>query len=666
MPFLYVVEAGFSRTVPLGDEACMIGRSEENGVFLKNHESSRKHAEVRKGEDGWSVVDLESKNGVSVNGNPIKEHKLRHGDVIKVGLARIFFRETEDAGIPGATEPRQKIGEMMVDKGLVKAEQVKEALETQQDGKKRIGEILVEKGYVPQEQFLEVLGEQMQVPWINLEQYNLDQEVLRLFTRTNALQWKAIPVFHHREARKLVVALADPTNIGAIQEIELLTYCNVEVMIAGQKDILDAIERYYPTDDAVMSVMKRKAADVASSATQALPSIVQEDSEDQKGVSKLVSMIVEEAVRCESSDIHVEPREDRVSIRYRIDGILVEKKSLPRELQSLVVNRLKILAQLDIAERRLPQDGRCKMTVLMRDIDFRVSTFPTIRGEKVVLRILDRSVARLDVEALGMDESSRGPFLEMINRSEGIIVVCGPTGSGKTSTLYAAMNTIRSSELNMVTLEDPVEYEFPEINQGQVFDNPKFTFASGLRSILRQDPDIILVGEIRDKDTLQIAIQAALTGHLVLTTLHTNSASGAIPRLIDMGAEPYLITASILGILAQRLVRKICPACKVVDHPPAELIKSAFPNVDTSGMTFYRGAGCDKCLSGYKGRVGAFELLPVSEAIRNIIMAGSNAITLKSKAVEEGMVTLRDDALAKAVRGVTTLDEVMRVTYADF
>lgn len=665
MPFLYVVEAGFSRTVPLTDAPCSIGRSEENIVFLKNHEASRKHAEVRKLDDGWVIIDLDSKNGVSVNGNPVKEQKLRHGDVIKIGLARIFFRETDSAGFPGATEPRQKIGEMMVEKGLVKAEQVKEALETQEGGKKRIGEILVEKGYVPEEQFLEVLGEQMQVPWINLQHYNIDPEALKLFTRANALQWKAIPVFYHREARKLVTAMADPTNLGVIQEIELLTYCNVEVMIASQKDILEAIERYYPADDAVLSAAK-KVTEAATGAAQPIPSIVQEESEQEKGISKLVSLIIEEAVKNEASDIHVEPRDDRVAIRYRIDGVLRETKSLPRELQSPVVNRLKILAQLDIAEKRLPQDGRCKLTVLLRDIDFRVSTFPTIRGEKVVLRILDRSVARLDIEALGMEEGLRAAFVEMINRSEGIVIVTGPTGSGKTSTLYAAMNTIRSPELNMVTLEDPVEYEFPEINQAQVLDNPKFTFASGLRSILRQDPDIILVGEIRDKETLQIAIQAALTGHLVLTTLHTNSASGTIPRLIDMGAEPYLLTASILGILAQRLLRRICQHCKTVDHPPAELLRMAFPKVDTSGMTFYRGAGCDKCQGGYRGRIGAFEFLPVTDAIRQMIMSQASAVALKAKAIEEGMVTLRDDALAKAVRGVTTLDEVMRVTYAEF
>ncbi len=608
LPVLQVVEAGFTRTVQLGDSPCTIGRSDENSVFLKNNEVSRWHAEVRKAEGGYVIVDVGSRNGICVNGAPVREHALRHGDVVKVGLARIFFRQL------GTTEAPTP-----------------------------------------------------QAPKVDLREERLDPAALRLFTRANALSWQAIPVQYHREARRVVVAMVDPTDLGAIQEMELLTYCNIEVASADRKEVLSAIERVYPAMAEAVEEARRQAPDSGSEATRlGMPVVSEDEAERELGVSRLVSLIIEDAVRSEASDIHVEPRRDRVSIRYRIDGVMVERRSLPHDLQHLVTNRFKILANLDISERRLPQDGRCSVAVLMREVDLRVSTFPSIRGEKVVLRILDRAVARIDIEALGMGEAMKAQLLDLMNRSEGILLVTGPTGSGKTSTLYAAMNAVRSAELNMVTLEDPVEYEVPEITQGQVFDNPRFTFAAGLRSILRQDPDVILVGEMRDRETVQVAVQAALTGHLVLTTLHTNSAAAAIPRLVDMGTEPYLLSAGILGIVSQRLLRRICPHCKTVDHPAPELIKAAFPGHDMSGAKFYRGKGCDQCLKGYKGRIGTFELLPVSEPIRSMIVAQANASAIKARAVQEGMVTLREEALGKVLQGVTTLDEVMRVTYAEF
>ena len=505
-----------------------------------------------------------------------------------------------------------------------------------------------------------------QAPTVDLREEALDPAALRLFTRANALSWQAIPVQYHREARRLVVAMVDPGDLGAIQEMELLTYCNVDVAAASRTEVLSAIERLYPAMAEAVEEARRQAPGAAEPTRLGMPAVSEDEAERELGVSRLVSLIIEDAVRSEASDIHVEPRRDRVSIRYRIDGVMVERRSLPHDLQPLVTNRLKILADLDISEKRLPQDGRCSVAVLMREVDLRVSTFPSIRGEKVVLRILDRSVARIDIEALGMEEATKAQLLDLMSRSEGVILVTGPTGSGKTSTLYAAMNAVRSSELNMVTLEDPVEYEVPEITQGQVFDNPRFNFASGLRSILRQDPDVILVGEMRDRETAQVAVQAALTGHLVLTTLHTNSAAAAIPRLVDMGTEPYLLSAGILGIVSQRLLRRICPYCKRVDQPAPELIKAAFPGHDMSGATFYRGAGCDQCLNGYKGRIGTFELLPISEPIRAMIVGQANASAIKARAVQEGMVTLREEALGKALRGVTTLEEVMRVTYSEF
>jgi len=608
LPVLHIVEAGFTRTVQLTDPPCTIGRSDENSIFLKNNEVSHKHAEVRKTEGGYVIVDLGSKNGICVNGVPTREHALKHGDIVKVGLARIFFRQLGSVEAPAP-----------------------------------------------------------QAPTVDLNEERIDPAAVRLFTRNNALSWQAFPVEYHREARRLVVVMVDPTDLGAIQEMELLTYCNVEVVAAGRKEVLSAIERLYPVMEEAVEGARRQVPSAASEPTRlGMPVVTEGDTERELGVSRLVSLIIEDAVRSEASDIHVEPRRDRVSIRYRIDGVLVERRSLPLDLQHLVTNRLKILADFDISEKRFPQDGRCSLAVLMREVDLRVSTFPSIRGEKVVLRILDRSVARMDIEALGMEEAAKAQLLDLMNRSEGIILVTGPTGSGKTSTLYAAMNAIRSTELNMVTLEDPVEYEVPEITQGQVFDNPRFTFASGLRSILRQDPDVILVGEMRDRETVQVAVQAALTGHLVLTTLHTNSAAAAIPRLVDMGTEPYLLGAGILGVVSQRLVRRICPHCKTVDRPAPDLLAAAFPGHDMSGATFYRGAGCDQCLKGYKGRIGTFELLPISEAIRGMIVAQSNASAIKTRAVQEGMVTLREEALGKVLQGVTTLEEVMRVTYAEF
>ncbi len=607
LPFLHVVEAGFTRTFAPGDGPYAIGRSDENEVFLKNAEVSRKHAEVRRTQEGYRIVDCGSKNGFSVNGVPSRDHLLKHGDVVKVGLARIFFRQLRGDAPPPA------------------------------------------------------------VPVVDLKAERLDPRTVALFTRANALDWQAIPLRHDVEARKLVVAMVDPTDVGALQEMELLTYCNVEAAAADRKELFAAIERCYPAMDEAVQEARKRTSDAATEATRVgLPAMDAEDPEKEMGVSRLVTLLIEDAVRSEASDIHVEPRPDRVSIRFRIDGVLVERRSLPHDLQGLVTNRLKILANLDISERRLPQDGRCSLTHLMREVDLRVSTFPSIRGEKVVLRILDRSVARIDIEELGMEEETRAGLLDMMNRPEGIILVTGPTGSGKTSTLYAAMNAVRSPELNMVTLEDPVEYEFPEITQGQVFDNPRFTFASGLRSILRQDPDVILVGEMRDRETVQVALQAALTGHLVLTTLHTNSAAAAIPRLVDMGSEPYLLGAGILGVLSQRLLRKICPHCRVEDSPAPELIKAAFPGADMSGTRFWRGAGCDQCVKGYKGRIGTFELLPISDRVRSMMVSGASAGAIKARAIEEGMTTLREDALAKAIRGVTTLDEVMRVTYAEF
>ncbi|MBI5367399.1 MAG: type II/IV secretion system protein [Planctomycetes bacterium] len=352
-------------------------------------------------------------------------------------------------------------------------------------------------------------------------------------------------------------------------------------------------------------------------------------------------------------------------VRYRIDGILSEKRRVPKALQPAVVNRIKILANMDIAEKRIPQDGRHTLKFEDREIDLRISSFPTINGEKMVLRILNKALAKTSIEDLGMGEETRNEFMRLLKKPEGMLVVTGPTGSGKTSTLYATLNYTKAMEKNLVTLEDPVELEIEGVNQGQVYDHPEFSFASGLRAILRQDPNIILVGEVRDKETAQIAIQAALTGHLVLTTLHTNSAAAAIPRLIDMGIEPYLLTASLVGILAQRLVRVICPHCREEHHAPDEMVRSLLANADPASVKLYRGKGCPRCTNGYKSRTGIFELLTVDDEVQRLISRGAQTPEVRAKARERGMTTLRDDAIRKALAGVTTIDEVFRVTFVD-
>ncbi len=658
MPILYVSEMGHERRLTLGDGRCIIGRDQANQVFLKHHEVSKRHCEIVNESGGWRLRDLNSRNGTFVNGTRTKECVLKDGDVIRIGHAAIVFLDSASASSIGRRPPAKRLGEMCSERGIVREEELRKALEIQKKTGQKLGEILVEQGMADASAVLETLSEQQAVPWIDLQRYELNPRVVALFPRERAAQWSAVPVMHFEETRRLVVAMADVDNLKAIEEMEFLTYCNIEPMLARKDDIVAALERYYG---------KEKSGEAWASLvrTETVP-VNLDKGEDERGISKLVHAMIEEALRSGASDIHVEPRRDSLVVRFRIDGILHEKKVMPRELHAPLINRIKILGNMDITEKRIPQDGHHQARVDGREVDLRIASFPTVRGEKMVLRIHNRALARADVESIGLPPDMREPFLRMIAKPEGLLVVTGPTGSGKTTTLYAALNHVKSAQKNLVTLEDPVELDLEGVNQGQVYEHPSFTFASGLRAILRQDPNIILVGEIRDAETAQIAIQAALTGHLVLTTLHTNSAAGAIARLVDMGIEPYLITASLLGALSQRLVRKICTSCTEPWQPSDEILRACFEGRDTAGMTFHRGKGCARCPDGYSGRTGVFELLVCTEALRRLIVDKVPTTDLRAKGREQGMVTLREDALRRATEGITTLEEVLRVTYAEF
>ncbi len=662
MAILYVSEMGFERRVTLGDGRTTIGRDEGNPVFLKHHEVSKKHAEISRDGERWKLRDLGSRNGTWVNSARVQDCLLADGDVIRIGTAALVFLEGPSASHFGKRPGTKRLGEMCAERGIIKEEELRKALEIQKQTKQKLGEVLIEQGMADPDAVMETLGAQLDVPWIDLNRYELNAKAVGLFPRERALQWCAIPVIHFEETRRLVVAMADVENLQTIEEMEFLTYCNIEPMLAKKADVEAAIEKHYGAGHALSAW----AQQVREQRTVVRAQAAEAAEGDAKGVAKLVSGMVEEAVRMLASDIHVEPRRDKLLVRFRIDGILHEKKVLPKELQGALTNRIKILSCMDISEKRKPQDGHYRAEVLGREIDLRVATFPTIQGEKIVLRIHNRALAKADIESLGMPPDIREAFLQIIIKPEGLLVVTGPTGSGKTTTLYGALNHVKSSQKNLVTLEDPVELDLEGVNQGQVYDHPDFTFAAGLRAILRQDPNIILVGEVRDVETAQIAIQAALTGHLVLTTLHTNSAAGAIARLIDMGIEPYLITASLLGVQSQRLVRRICAKCKEPFRPAAELLRTCFEEREPAGATFYRGKGCAACPDGYSGRTGGFELLRCTEGLRRLIVAKASTMELRAKAREEGMITLREDALRRAAEGVTTLDEVVRVTYAEF
>ena len=611
-----------------------------------------------------------------------------------------------------------KLGEILVRENLVTPQQLREALDYQRTSGGRLGSNLVKLGIISDDVITAVLSRQYGVPSINLDLFHIEEEVIKLISQDVALKYMVLPV--SRVGATLTLAMADPTNVFAMDDIKFMTGFNVEPVIASEQSIQMSVGKYYGSSnqidifDAAAAFETEKSISSKNgrnghSKNGGKPSsknggtnlsvadidvslgnfdfevqegeefeLVQENEEidlatlarasEDAPVVRLVNILMVDSLRRGASDIHVEPYEKDFRIRFRIDGVLYDVMHPPMKIRDPLISRLKIMAKLDISEKRLPQDGRIKIKVKIdersRELDFRVSTLPTLFGEKVVLRLLDKDKLMLDMTKLGFEPESLEKFERNIANPYGMVLVTGPTGSGKTNTLYSALQTLNTSETNIMTAEDPVEFNLQGINQVQMKEQIGLNFAAALRSFLRQDPNIILVGEIRDFETAEIAIKAALTGHLVLSTLHTNDAPSTISRLVNMGIEPFLVATSVNIIQAQRLIRRICSQCIEVTHfPPEALVEIGFSAEEAPSIKTYKGKGCETCLNtGYKGRVGLYETMEMTDDLRELIIIGASAIELRKKAVECGMITLRGSGLAKLRQGITTVEEVVKET----
>lgn len=556
---------------------------------------------------------------------------------------------------------KKSLGEALVERGLITSEKLKKAKEEAERTKEPLRRVLIKLGMVNEDAIISFFGDQLGIPRIDFSNYILEPKVVDILPESFCRKNLIMPLFKIGEA--LTIAMVDPLDIFTLDEVRLKTGCEVDPVVVSEKELIKAFDQYYgmkgTMNDIVQSIDKDKleikpGKEIDLKALQGLV--------EDAPIVKLVNLLITEAIKAGASDIHVEPDETFLGTRYRVDGVLHEVMSPPKDLQSAILSRIKILSGMDIAERRIPQDGRFQLKIDGRQIDARVSTIPTVYGENIVIRLLDLNSILLGLSDLGFDGGMLSVYEKLIHRPYGIILVTGPTGSGKTTTLYSSLSTINSPEKNIVTIEDPIEYRLKLVRQMQVNPKAGLTFATGLRSILRQDPDIIMVGEIRDLDTAEIAIQAALTGHLVLSTLHTNDAPGAISRLIDMGVEPFLVSSSVLAVIAQRLVRIICKDCKENYVPSAKLLEElGLP--PSKQVKFYRGKGCDKCLNtGYKGRLGIFELMLPDDAMKALIVAKSSSAEIRKAAIKNGMKVIQKDGIDKVVAGVTTVEEVLRVT----
>ena len=571
------------------------------------------------------------------------------------------------------------MADIFVESGLVSEEQLSQALDKQRQLKTQepVGDLLVSMGLITERDRVRCLGEQWGVPYLDLTDIQIPDDVVSAVTQELARRFKIIPI--ERTPKKLTLAMKNPLDIFAIDEIRLITGKEVSAVIATEEDIITAIAANYRTEVNVTEAVTNVMRDLDEATITLTDGKADEDGngitiEQLKELSgeapvvRLSNLIISRGITDKASDIHIEPAKDCLRIRYRVDGILQDGMTLPKKAQASITSRIKIMADMDISEKRAPQDGRISATVEGRPYDFRVSTLPAVFGEKIVMRVLDKSNISVGLNKLGLLPYTYEMFESMIQRTYGIILVTGPTGSGKSTTLYSVLSKLNSGEKNILTIEDPVEYELSGITQSMVNNRAGMTFAAGLRSMLRQDPNIIMVGEMRDQETAMIAIEAALTGHLVLSTLHTNDAPGSVARLLDMGVESFLIASSIAGVLAQRLLRTICVKCKEPYSPPKDAIKRLGMNLDVldkSEVTFFRGRGCDACKgTGYKGRVGVYELMPVNEKVRELILARASSYAIREAAVEAGMRTLKDDAMEKILLGMTTLEESLRVIYA--
>ena len=563
----------------------------------------------------------------------------------------------------------ERIADVLIEDGLLLPNQLGEAVDIQKRQGGRLLKILTDKQFVSDQDMAFSMGRCLNTPPINLSKVRVPEEILNLVPREMAQAHKLVPIA--RLQNKLFVAMADPTNVLAIDDLKRRVQMDIVPMIATERAVSDALSGVHNAGTNMSEVLKQ-VADEAASDVEVQQATREEidldrlanDSEDAP-VIKIVNLILAQAIKEKASDIHIEPFQRTLRLRYRIDGELIQAESPPKALQLAITSRIKILAGLNIAERRLPQDGRFSIKVMGKDIDLRISILPTQHGEKVVIRILDKSALSGSVDSMGMDEQTVARFRKAIDAPHGMILVTGPTGSGKTTTLYSVLQELNSPQYNIVTVEDPIEYELMGVNQVAARPDIGLDFASALRSILRQDPDIVMVGEIRDNETADIAVKAALTGHQVLSTLHTNDAAGAIARLDDMGIEPFLIASSVIMACAQRLVRRVCLNCREEFTPEPEMFERLGMQ-PPEGATFYHGIGCDRCKSrGYSGRAAIIEALPVSEAISRLIIKRASAAVLKNQAITEGMKTLRMVGIDKALEGITTLEEVWRVTAED-
>jgi type IV pilus assembly protein PilB len=602
-----------------------------------------------------------------------------------------------------------KLGEILVRENLLTPEQLREALDYQRQHGGRLGYNLVKLGLVSDDMVTAVLSRQYGVPSVNLDMFDVDATVIRLIPREVADKYSVLPL--SRVGATLTLAMVDPTNVFAMDDIKFMTGLNIEPVVVSEAGVQEAIERYYGGSreielvSAVESALPggnghghngngngngngfHLAADTVSldhldfdeEAAKDVQVIDEDDEIDVSSLTRmsedapvvrLVNVLMVDALQRGASDIHIEPYEKELRIRFRIDGVLYDVMHPPLRLRDALISRIKIMSKLDISEKRLPQDGRIKIKLRhegrSRELDFRVSTLPTLFGEKVVLRILDKEKLMLDMTKLGFEPESLVKFQRNINRPYGMVLVTGPTGSGKTNTLYSALQSLNTSETNIMTAEDPVEFNLVGINQVQMKEQIGLNFAAALRSFLRQDPNIILVGEIRDFETAEIAIKAALTGHLVLSTLHTNDAPSTISRLMNMGIEPFLVATSVNLIQAQRLIRRVCSECKeAVPTPPEALVELGFTTEESKTMKILKGRGCPRCNNtGYKGRVGLYEVMEITDDIRELILIGASALELRKRAIENGMLTLRQSGLMKIRNGITTIEEVVRETVA--
>ncbi len=563
-----------------------------------------------------------------------------------------------------------RLGELLVRENMISPQQLVQAQDEQKKSGGRLGASLVKLGMIEEAELLSFLSKQYHVPSINLDDFQIDTEVVKLLNEEVASKHQVVPV--HRAGASLVVAMADPSNIFAIDDIKFLTGYNVEVVVASESQISRAIEKYYRTgaDASYEEVMQGfDEGEIEFGAEdESITTLDLEKSAEDAPVVKLVNLVLIDAIKKGASDIHIEPYEKSFRVRYRIDGALYEVMKPPVKLKNAVISRLKIMSSLDIAERRLPQDGRIKLKLGKgREMDFRVSVLPTLFGEKCVLRLLDKGNLQLDMTKLGFEEKALAEFKEGIHKPYGIVLVTGPTGSGKTTTLYSALSELNKTTENISTAEDPVEFNLAGINQVQMHEEIGLNFAAALRSFLRQDPDIIMVGEIRDFETAEIAIKAALTGHLVLSTLHTNDAPSTVSRMLNMGIEPFLITAALNAVVAQRLVRRVCNECKQPVDVPRQTLKDLQVSDTLIGkFQAQKGAGCGNCSNtGYKGRIAIYEVMTASDALKEQILNGVSTAELKAEAIRLGMKTLRQSAISKFSEGLTTAEEVGRVTAAD-